>query len=134
MQHELSRRRKTLELKYKFDNPLSETYYESQYQKVKLFYHLFLQDTRFRTKFLKIISLGLYNLQRKNRVEITHYRRPRLSIANIETLSEYKPKEQDQREEYKHKKSKCERKMIRNSKLKQINVRYFSSSLETTDV
>ena len=73
-------------------DPVSQTYYDSQYQKSQMIYHLTLQDTRFRTKFLKIISLGLYNLQRKNRVEITHYRRPRLSIANIEKLNEYKPK------------------------------------------
>ena len=83
---------------------------------------------------MKIISLGLYSLQGRNRVEIRHNRQPRLSIANIETLSDYKPIEQDQGEVYKHNKSESDRKMIRNSKLEQINITYFSSSLETTDV
>ena len=101
---------------------------------VKLFYHLIFQDTIFRTKFLNIISIGLYNLQGQNSVKIRHNRQPRLSIANIETLSDYEPIEQDHGDEFKQIKSESDRKMIRNSKLKRLNIAYFSSSLETTDV
>ena len=92
-----------------------------------------MQDTRFRAKFLRIISLGLYSIKRGNTVETTHNRQPRLSISNIEKLSDYEPIQQDQDEGYKHTKRRSEGKMIQIKKLKLINIAYFSS-LETTDV
>ena len=58
---------------------------------------------------------------------------PRLSISNIEKISDYEHFEQDQDEEYKHNNRQSEGKMIRINELKRINIAYFSS-LEITDV